>query len=63
MDWRDAVVVVLAGVLGMSGGVFGPAGVVAGVVVGAVLGAGWATRSARLAGGDRRARDPSDEES
>ncbi|WP_251341887.1 hypothetical protein [Haloplanus halophilus] len=54
MDWRDVVIVVLAGVLGMLGGVFGPVGILAGVVVGAALGARWASRSDRIAALERR---------
>jgi hypothetical protein len=54
MDWRDFVTIVLAGVLGMAGGVFGPVGIVGGVVLGAAVGATWGARSDRTAALERR---------
>jgi len=54
MDWRDLVTIVLAGVCGMVGGVFGPLGIAGGVVGGAAVGAQWAARSDRLAALERR---------
>jgi len=62
MDWRDLVTVALAGLLGMLGGVFGPAGIVAGVVAGAALGARWASRSDRIAALEHRVRELEGEE-
>jgi hypothetical protein len=57
MDWRDLVTIALAGVLGMVGGVFGPAGIVAGVLLGAAVGARWGARSDRMATLERRVTD------
>jgi hypothetical protein len=54
MDWRDLVTIAAAGVCGMVGGVFGPAGIAGGVVVGAAVGARWAARSDRIAALERR---------
>jgi hypothetical protein len=53
MDWRDLVIIALAGVLGMVGGVFGPVGIIGGVVLGAAVGARWGARADRVAAVER----------
>lgn len=62
MDWRDPVIVALAGLLGMIGGAFGPVGIVAGVLFGAAVGARWAARADRLLAPERRVADLDDDE-